>query len=48
MRARAGIARTCATVYVKASMDDKRKILDELCPVTGWSRLGARRRLART
>jgi hypothetical protein len=45
MASRAEITAKFARAYVKASKADKRRILDQVVEVTGWSRDNARRRL---
>lgn len=45
MGTRAEITGKYATAYTKASKGDKGRMLDEVCAVTGWSRVGARRPL---
>ena len=45
MRSRAEVTARYADAYAKASKQDKGRILDQLCEVTGWSRDNARRRL---
>jgi hypothetical protein len=46
MTSRAEVTTRYAKAYVKASKNDKGRILDEVVGVTGWSRDNARRRLA--
>lgn len=45
MQSRAEVTTRYAKAYVKASKQDKGKVLDEVMSVTGWSRDNARRRL---
>jgi hypothetical protein len=46
MRARREVASVVAERYRAANRDEKRRILDELCPVTGWHRKHAIRVLS--
>lgn len=48
MRARREVASVVAQRYRAASRDEKGRILDELCPVTGWHRKHAIRVLSRS
>jgi hypothetical protein len=45
MQSRAEVTTRYAKAYVKASMKDKGRVLDEVMSVTGWSRDNARRRV---
>lgn len=47
MRSRAEVTARYADAYVRACKQDKGRILDQVCGVTGWSRDNARRRLRR-
>ena|SRR5450631_832876 len=46
MGQRKAVTKAIATRYRRASKADKGKILDELCPTTGWHRSHARMALA--